>query len=291
MIQPRLRTSIDALMDWMARQGAKRYIAGQTIDQALAACDLSRPATNRFIICPWDRPGDSPQSVFRSYSQAIESLHENRIDCYLSVKLPSLAFDHGRLDALVEMGSAHGVRIHLDALTPDSVEPTIRILRTLRARYSNLGYTVPGRWRRSLSDLPHLLDLALPLRVVKGQLPDRLGGEMPLHEGFLGIIERLTSSVGPVGIATHERLLASRSLTTLTQAGVRCEVEQLYRLKRVPDDLFPNVPRRLYVPYGHGYPPYDVYAALRRPRLALRLTADVLCGICIRPSPSAATTV
>ncbi len=284
MIRSNLGRCAEPLFAWMARQGAKRYIAGSSIEHAIAVCHRAMPVHSRFIVCPWDRPGDTPEAVFQSYAEAINTLNVNPLDCHLSVKFPSLGFDRGRLYALLEAGQPRGIRIHLDALTPESVEPTIRALRALRGRFSNIGYTVPGRWKRSCSDLPHLLDLAIPLRIVKGQLPDRHGGELPLRAGFLALITTLQKSRASVGVATHDTSLAGKALTILTEANVRCEVEHLYRMRAIPTEIHRAIPRRFYVPYGHGYPPYDVYAAVRRPGIALRLALDVMRGICTYPA-------
>jgi hypothetical protein len=132
------------IIGWMARQGAKRYIAGRSIDSAEAACHRSMKRVDRFIICPWDRPDDSPTTVFDSYLQAIDRLSRSPLDTYLSVKFPSLGFDRSRLETLLQMAGPHRIRIHLDALTADSVTPTLHALRALRGRYADLGYTVPG---------------------------------------------------------------------------------------------------------------------------------------------------
>lgn len=283
-MQPRsFSTTFEPVLAWMASQCAKRYVAGSSVEHAIDACHQAMPGNSRFIVCPWDRPGDTPEAVLRSYQEAIDTLTVSHLDCHLSVKFPSLGFDRGRLEALLDAAQPKGIRIHLDALTPESVEPTIRTLRALRGSFSNIGYTVPGRWKRSSSDLPHLLDLGIPLRIVKGQLPDRHGGELPLREGFLALITMLQTSKAPIGVATHEPSLAGKALTILTEANVPCEVEQLYRLKAIPTEIHRDIPRRFYVPYGHGYPPYDVYAAIRRPKVALRLALDVVRGICTRP--------
>jgi proline dehydrogenase len=119
---------------------------------------------------------------------------------------------------------------------------------------------------------------------VKGQLPDRSGGERAPQEGFLNLIDLIRPGTVTIGVATHDIELAKQSLARLTERGIPTELEQLYRLRPISGDSYPAVPRRLYVPYGYGYPPYDLYAALRRPRQALRLATDVLCGMCIRSS-------
>ncbi|MFM1847105.1 MAG: hypothetical protein RL417_579 [Pseudomonadota bacterium] len=277
------------VLDRFAVYGSRRYVAGASSQDALEAARTSPGGIERFIICPWNRPEDSPTEVFQSYTDALEALRDFTGDCFLSIKLPSLNYDTGMITELIERASVRSTRIHLDALTADSVERTIKILHILRAHFSNLGSTVPGRWRRSLNDLPKLLDLELPLRIVKGQLPDREGGEIDPSLGFLRLIEAIQCSSKPIGVASHDRSLVERSIAHLSRHAIPCEVEQLFGLALIPRSTAPETPRRLYIPYGHGYPPYDIYGALRDPQRALRLSYDVIAGFLGRRSNGALT--
>ena len=282
MLPTSLKPTAHRLLDRLAVLGSRRYVAGETVNAALTVIGKQIFPPERYIICPWNRPTDSVKGVFTSYLEALDSLKDFPCDSFLSIKLPSLSYDAAMVEELLNRAAALKIRIHFDALTPESVEPTIRVLAKLRARFSLFGYTIPGRWRRSLRDASSILDLQIPLRVVKGQLPDRSGGEVDPREGFLQVVERISRSTTSIGIASHDPLLVTRSLSLLKGRIGGDEVEQLFGLKPVSVKVLGDTPTRLYIPYGHGYPPYDIYAAFRAPRLAARMTRDVVSGI-LRP--------
>jgi len=271
---------IGQTLEWMAEKGASCYIAGTELRTALELCDTIERGGSRFIICPWDKPGDSALTVYRSYDRALRTLrNERRRGYFLSVKLPSLRFNAAMAESLVVQASEACVRIHFDALTPDSVEPTMKLLARLRGRYSNIGYTIPARWRRSGRDIEAALDLEIPVRIVKGQLPARRGEEVAPLEGYINLVARARRARSLIGIATHDESLAELSLEALRSAGVSCELEQLYRLRPVAPEFRGGAPVRLYVPYGTGYPPYDIYEACRKPRVGFRLVRDFSRGV------------
>ena len=278
MIPRALKPSVQRMLDRLAVYGSRRYIAGDSFADAARLTHSRTDHISRFIICPWNKPTDKADAVYQGYTGALAGLLTSAIDCYLAVKLPAIDYDTARLRELLERAAAKNIRIHLDAMTADSVDRTIGIVAQLRARFSNIGYTIPSRWRRSVPDLAKLLDLRIPLRIVKGQLPDRDGGEVDPREGFGRIIDLLGNTRCTIGVASHDRALVHAVTLRLQERAISHEIEQLYGLSVVPATTAPMIPRRLYIPYGHGYPPYDIYTALRRPGLALRLSRDVMLG-------------
>jgi hypothetical protein len=51
-------------------------------------------------ICPWDRREDPKEVVFCRYIQALEAIIQTRRDTYLSIKAPSIGYDHKMIQAL-----------------------------------------------------------------------------------------------------------------------------------------------------------------------------------------------
>ncbi len=263
----------------MASFGARRYIAGRSCGDALTVCEAEqRDGHNHFIICPWDRPRERPAEVHRSYRDALEHLlRVQPFDCYLSVKFPSLGFNVGRVRELVHEAARGGVRIHFDALFPESVDRTLKMLEALRPNFSNLGYTIPSRWKRSVKDVERVMALGIPVRLVKGQLPDRVSGEVEPSAGYRSLARTLQGYEKVVGIASHDSSLVKQVEEVLQEGRTPYEVEQLFRLPPVP--VSTGVKTRWYVPYGYGYPPYDVTAAVKNPSLAYRMACDVGAGV------------
>ena len=84
-----------------------------------------------------------------------------------------------------------------------------------------------------------------------------------------------------VAVATHNVTLARESLRRLTEAGTRCELEQLlgYPLRSSLEVARQfGVPIRLYVPFGHAHLPYYVSRAAAEPWIARQLLVDDMVG-------------
>jgi hypothetical protein len=274
-----LKKFVDVPLGWMAQQGARCYVAGASIGDALALCAPDATEHGRFIVCPWDRPGDSAADVQASYRSALLALRQHpNLDCYLSIKFPSLGYDPARAEAIVALGDYLGIRVHFDALGPESVDRTLVIIERLSSRYRNIGATVSARWRRSAHDIERLLDLSIPIRLVKGQLPAGPAEEVEPRAGFMRLILSAHRATAPIGVASHDNSLVEQAVSQLRDVGAPYELEQLLKLPPVPFAAESGAPIRLYIPYGHGYPPYDVYVAIKSPRKGLRLITDFICG-------------
>ena len=144
--------------------------------------------------------------------------------------------------------------------TPEATDRTFDLIDSARQLYAKLGCTLPGRWRRSLTDADRAITLGLRVRVVKGEWPEGTGNKADPANGFLDIIDRL------VLISFLHRLF--RRLRT---AGTSCEPELLYGLplRRMLElaRAF-NVLTRMYVPYGTSGLPYRLKQAARNPRIS-----------------------
>lgn len=263
---------------WIAQLLAARYVAGPHLGDGVRLCRSAGERGWSSILCPWDSPGDSIQTVRTSYMAALDAIHSERLRCYLSVKVPALRYDFGLVRELAQCAREFRVRLHFDAHGPDSATPTFQLLERVVPVYSQVGCTLPARWRRSLSDVQRVIDLGVAVRVVKGQWPDAASPDLDPDIGFRRLIDLLAGRAANVGVATHDGSLAGRCLERLQACGTPCELEQLLglppRSARVGQRL--GVPIRLYVPYGHSCSPYTLSDARRRPAVLLWALRDLL---------------
>jgi len=262
----------------VTKQIAPRYIAGSEVEDAVKMCQLFDQRGWRSTICPWDGPNDTPEVVLSSYQQALHAIHTHHLDCYLSIKAPSLRFDFGRLRELLDIASQYKTRIHFDALGPDTAAHSFDLLEKAATHYKHVGCTLPSRWKRSIEDAKRAITLGVAVRVVKGQWPD------PDYRGgnprttFLDLIDILSGKAAMVAVASHDISLARESLLRLKHAGTSCELEQLFglpvRAEYVARPLDINV--RVYVPYGCAYLPYALSEINKRPIIITWILKDIL---------------
>ena len=185
------------------------------------------------------------------------------VDAVLSVKAPKLDFDQSALTAI----AGCGLPLVFDAHGPDLADATLAAAEGVAA-----GVVIPARWRRSLGDAAVWRDRPVRIRVVKGEWPDPADDPADREAAFLALIERLAGRSAPVGVATHDPMLAERALALLAASGTPAELELLRGLPRRRCESVARrmgLPVRLYLPFGGGWWSYAIDSALERPYLPL----------------------
>ncbi|HKD38015.1 MAG TPA: hypothetical protein VKB78_14480, partial [Pirellulales bacterium] len=200
------------------------------------------------------------------------------IDAYLSIKFPSLKYSHDGLAGLAVAARQRHLALHFDALGPETVDRTWAAIENLPAD-SQLGCTLPSRWRRSSADADWAIEHGLAVRVVKGQWPDPDCPRLDPRVGYLDVVRRLAGHARHVAIASHDLVTARQAIELLLGAKTPTTLELLFGLpsrKQMGLARELGVPVRVYVPYGAAYLPYCLAQIKRNPRIAWWLLRDAL---------------
>ena len=214
------------------------------------------------------------------YLATLDAMDPADGETYLSIKLPALQYSNNLLAEVAERARQAHRRIHFDSLAPDSVDRTQSLIDDLLDAVPGvaLGYTLVGRWRRSLDDARWACERGLWLRVVKGEFPDAADSGTDLQKGFLDVIDCLGGFARHVSVASHDRHLFTPAIRRLQAAGTPCDMELLYRLPMRAAILHARqqgIEVCVYIPYGHAYLPYRLSQALRHPRILWWLLKDL----------------
>lgn len=261
-----------------AKHAGKAYIAGPELDDAMSTCRRLLGQGVGGTICFWNVESDPPNRIVEAYISALAVLASQKMDCYLSIKLPALKYDVVLLNAVLEQARHANTLVHFDSLEHATADQTFSMIATAVRSYPHLGCTLPGRWQRSLTDANLAVDLGLHVRVVKGEWPDPQHVEIDPRVGFLNVIDRLAGRARFVAVATHDPELGRTALQRLRQAGTPCSLELLYGLPVKPALKVASecdVPVRVYVPFGHGWLPYSLSHARRNPRVLWWMFRDL----------------
>jgi len=234
-------------------------VAGDTAAGAAGVAQRLRTEGYGSTIAYWDSGAEAPESVAAEYERALCVAAAS--GGYVSVKATAVSSQLYLLERLAD----RGVRLHFDAMGPDTVDETRTLIERLRGER---GTTLPGRWRRSDADAEWAIEHGLAVRIVKGQWAGR--DERDPSLGFIDLVDRLAGRARSVSVATHDTALAHAALERLRAQGTPCELEQLYGLRRA------EPPARVYIPYGHAWLPYALNNLRRRPRAAWWLARDLL---------------
>jgi CelD/BcsL family acetyltransferase involved in cellulose biosynthesis len=278
-----LRSAAKACLMPIVNRAACRYVAGPTLQDAIRV--KQRLAAKGFsaTIGYWNAEAEAPRAVADHYLAGLDALKHDG-ESYLSVKLPALAFSSDLLREVGERACASRLRLHFDSMGPEAADRTRALIEELLAAVPGIdvGFTLPGRWRRSVQDARWAAENGLFARVVKGQWSDPEGPHYDARQGYLEVIDQLAGKARRVAVATHDAGLAAEALRRLQAAGTPTEVELLHglpmqRLIRIARER--GVAVRVYIPYGESYLPYALSQIWQNPRTLGWLVRDAMASL------------
>ncbi len=268
----------------LMKRVARNYIAGDTLDEALRVKQQLAERDISGTVGFWDLERQHGREVADQYLQGLDAMASDPETDYLSIKLPALSFSQDLFNEVAIRAEATGRRIHLDSLAPEDTDRTQAMIEQALAAAPgvDIGYTLPGRWQRSLEDAKWASKHGLFVRVVKGEWVDPDHPERDKRAGYMEVINALAGSNCRVGVATHDPQLAAEAIACLQAAGTPCELELLYGLPmraaiRQARELGVRV--RVYIPYGEAYMPYALSKARKKPQIFWWLLRDMFASV------------
>ena len=279
MVDRARRMASKCLRPLVAR-AAKAYVAGERLEDALRVADKLSERGLGITLGYWDSPKDTPRSVADAYLDAIDAL-ANRQHGYVSIKIPSLDYSHELSAKVVDRAALRRVRVHFDALGPETADRSRALFDRLLDRGAELSYTLPGRWLRSVSDAAWAAERGIVVRVVKGQWADPADPRRDPRRGYLEVIDALAARAAHVAVASHDTQLVAAAVARLKGANTSCELELLHGLPMrrslaQADALSLGV--HVYVPYGETYLPYAISRVRQNPRVLWWLLRDLFAS-------------
>ena len=262
----------------LAKKASRNYIAGPELQDAHRICSFLSERGYWVTQGYWNSADDTPSEILQACQGSIDDLVSLAGNNYLSIKIPSLDYDTRIYAALLNRSRETGVAVHFDSIQPEHAGRIFSFIQQFtEPPFHDIGCTLPGRWRRSVSDADLVNELQLNVRVVKGQYEDPEAPDTDPRGGFLQVIERLAGNARCVRVASHDVPLAQDALERLKEAGTNCELELIYGLpmdQLVPIALRMGVPVRVYVAFGHAYLPYALSGLRKNPKMMLALANE-----------------
>jgi proline dehydrogenase len=274
----------------------RRFIAGENIDDALEAIrDLNRQG----ITASFDHLGESISSEaeaaaeVREYLRVLSRIEATGINSNVSVKLTQLGLDIDEALCLnntrriVEEAARYGNFVRIDMEDSPKTDATLRIFRTLRAEFENVGIVIQAYLYRSEQDIKDVLSIGSRVRLCKGAYQEPPEVAFPekadVDANFVKLMQLLLKSGIYHGIATHDEkmIAATKDFAAREQIGLdQFEFQMLYGVRR---DLQLKLRRegyrvRTYVPYGEYWYPYFMRRLAERPANVWFVLKNLLKG-------------
>lgn len=279
--QPQLHSI--AMHNGLARSFALRFVAGETLDQAIAAIG---EINARGMTATLDHLGENVSTreeaneAAEAYRRILQEIARSGVNCNASLKLThmgldlseELAFENVR--RVVDQAAEFENFIRIDMESSDYVDRTLNVFYRLFAQYKNVGTVIQSYLYRSEADLEQLIEAGARVRLVKGAYlePPQVAFQQKaeVDASFVHLMQMLLLRGNYPAIASHDPKMVDATKRFARDQGIepsRYEFQMLYGIRR---DLQTELERegynvRIYVPYGTHWYPYLMRRMAERP--------------------------
>jgi len=262
-----------------------RFIAGETIDEAIAAirevnahgCTASFDHLNEGVT-----NAKATEAEVTEYLNVLARIDDTGIKSNVSIKLtqfgleidPELAYRNAR--RIVEDAKRRGNFVRVDMEGSNVTQVTLDIFNRLRSEFelNDVGIVVQSYLYRTREDVAALLKIPARIRLCKGAYNEPAEVAYPQKkdndDNYVRVMQMLLSSGVYHGIATHDPKMIDATIDFTQREGIgkdAFEFQMLYGIRR---DLQEQLARdgygmRVYVPYGKHWYPYFMRRLAERP--------------------------
>jgi len=297
-----IATSLPVVPKPLVRHFADRYMAGETLDDALATvASLNRIGAVATVDVLGEFIHERSQAVRTAdeYVALLDAIARERLDSTVSVKLSALGLEFDPDLALelvtrvVEVAAGHDNRVRIDMEHSGLTDRTLAVYRTLReAGHENVGIVLQAYLRRTFDDVRALADLTPSVRLVKGiyiEPPEIAYTERALvNRNFIALLRELVDLGCRVAVATHDDALVGEARRLADERNLTPDMYEFQLLLGVKEQLRDRLIAaghrvRIYTPYGEAWYGYSVRRLKENPSIAGYVARDVLRGLAGRP--------
>jgi proline dehydrogenase len=267
----------------IARRVARRFVAGETLDEAVAA---TRALNARKLAVTLDYLGESvhhaedTQEVVQTYRAMLQRIHQDGLQATVSLKLTHLGLDISEelcltnLRLILTDAKQYGIGVTIDMESTAYTDATLRIYRTMRDEYdfTNVGTVIQAYLRRTEDDMRELGAEGSHVRLCKGAYlePPELAfpAKSDVDANFVKVMRQYLQTPGFLCIATHDEKMIQAAESAVRETGAkRFEFQMLYGIRSARQDSLAaaGYPVRVYVPFGSAWYPYFMRRLAERP--------------------------
>ena len=280
----------------LAKRFARRFVAGETLDDALGAV---RTLNANGITASLDLLGESvtnereARAAGTSYLEMLDRIHAHRLNANVSVKLTAMGLDISEelcvsiMHDVLGRAQALNTFVRLDMESSAYTERTLRLFedRLYPAYKDHVGIVLQSYLYRTWSDVERAIQLRCRVRLCKGAYKEPASVAFPdkteVDANYLKCMQALLERGNYPAIATHDPKLiaaAKRFVAEHTIDNARFEFQMLYGVRR---DLQEQLVRegyrmRVYVPFGTQWYPYLMRRLAERPANVAFMTGNIV---------------
>ncbi len=278
---------------------SKKYIAGETIEDAIAA---SKDLNAQGVKVTVDLLGEFIKTIEEGnanrdqYIKIVEAFEKAKVDGNFSIKPTSfgLLIDpeqcYQNVRDIVALAAKYDNFVRIDMEDADSVDFELKLYKRLKKEFpKNVGLVIQAYLYRTEQDIDDLLEMHTPesplnFRLCKGIYvePEEISIKDPkkINDNYLKLLEKLMSNKVKVGIATHDKALIKGAYELIEKYNVPKEMYEFQMLYGVTPELRGSIvakgnDMRVYVPYGMDWFGYSTRRLKENPKMTQHIIKSI----------------
>ena len=290
-----ITTLIPLLPLSFVRMIARRYVAGENSQEALII--VQRLNKNGYsvtldILGEHSKNKPEAQSITNEYSDLYEKIHNQKLDCNISIKPTHIGLDIGedfaRTNLITLLNKAHETSnfLRIDMESSEVTDTTLDLYNECKKEYSKVGTVLQAYLYRSEKDLKMLsADDNCNFRLCKGiyrespEIAIQKRGE--INYNFLKLLRYAFEKKIYVGIATHNLEILKKTYDIIDELKIPAEKFEFQVLYGVPmsgwmeKHIKNGYKVRVYVPFGKDWYAYSIRRLKENPDIAGYILKDI----------------
>ncbi len=280
----------------LAKHFARRFVAGETIAEALAAV---RELNAKGITASLDLLGESVHNEAEAraardeYLRILDRIREAKVDANVSVKLTAMGLDidHelcvGIMQDILTRAQAYDTFVRIDMESSEYTDITLKLFeeRLYPTWKANVGVVLQSYLYRTFADVEHMNSLRARVRICKGAYKEPAKVAYPdkkdVDANYVKCMRELMLKGNYPGVATHDPAMINEAKRWAKEQNIppeRFEFQMLYGVRRdLQESLVKEGWRvRCYVPFGTQWYPYLMRRLAERPANVAFITGNVI---------------
>ena len=276
------------LAHWVTTNGATRrmshrYVAGETLDEAIAA---ARGCNDAGMLVTLDCLGENvatpadAQKARDTYLSIFDRIAQEKLHANVSCKLTQLGLDlsvefcEGLVLSIAERAAGYENFLRIDMEGSIYTQRTVELVKRVRAQTPCVGAVIQAYLYRSESDIHDLLSYGCRIRLCKGAYKEpaevAFQRKQDVDGNYAKLMQLLLPSGFYHGIATHDPHMIAATIRCAAEKQISKDDFEFQMLYGVRTDLQRQLVRdgyrvRIYVPYGQEWFPYFMRRLAERP--------------------------
>jgi len=265
------------------RRMARRFVAGETLDEAIEA---ARACNNAGMLVSLDYLGENcsttsdAQRSRDSYLEVYERIAQEKLHANVSCKLTQLGLDlnvefcQGLVRSIAERAASYDNFLRIDMEGSMYTQRTIDVVKRIRSNTPVVGTVIQSYLYRSETDIQDLLAYGCRIRLCKGAYKESQDVAYPNKKdvdfNYIRLMKILLPSGFYHGIATHDPRMIAETIRWAATKQISKDDFEFQMLYGVRTDLQKRLVKdgyrvRIYIPYGNDWFPYFMRRLAERP--------------------------